>query len=357
MREKTILIIVLSILASLAARTLADALHIPGFYDSIGIFIASMTLTPLYSLLASIASYLLLAVYYKVYVFALWIPVILSIAVIVVRRFEKLRYISAMVLALLYSTLWFILYMSLTHTWNYVATIFRSRGFMVLTLDALFCYITALGLHNAISKARRSTLIVSVALLIIVAAISWIAVYYSDFSIASLFPEHKGWLLFRTHKMDFVWLPLGVKGTNTYYYPIDRFKRGSPGYQVWVGMYWVQGYHDPRDVGLVSEFAKWDQNVWLGLHGCNHPYTYVDLVKNITIITFKGYKAFLMYGGMISRSDVKPYEQVTLRGFFITFYDPKTDHTAIIYACSTRENYNKMIKLLWRIVNSWRIHS
>ncbi len=62
-----------------------------------------------------------------------------------------------------------------------------------------------------------------------------------------------------------------------------------------------------------------------------------------------------MYGGMISRSDVEPYEEVKLRGFFITFYDPQRDRTAIICACSTEENYDKMISKLWEVVNSWNL--
>ncbi len=155
--------------------------------------------------------------------------------------------------------------------------------------------------------------------------------------------------------MDFVWLPIGEKGINNYYYPVDRFDRGSKGYQVWIGMYWVQGYHDPSDVGLVSEFAIWDQNFWLGMHGCPKPYTYVDLVENITVIDYQGYQAYYMYGGIVSRSDVEPYEEVVLRGFFITFYDKERDRTIIIYACATQDNIDELVSELQSIVNGWSL--
>ena len=136
--------------------------------------------------------------------------------------------------------------------------------------------------------------------------------------------------------MDFVRLPLGEKGINNYYYPETRFTRGSKGYQVWIDMYWVQGYLGTADAGLVSQFAIWDQNFWLGSHGSTDPYTYVDLVENISKIGYKSYNAYLMYGGMVSRSDVGPCEEAVLRGFFITYYDAKRDRTVIINAYATK---------------------
>lgn len=62
---------------------------------------------------------------------------------------------------------------------------------------------------------------------------------------------------------------------------------------------------------------------------------------------------YLMYGGMLTLSDVEPYEEVWLEGFFITFYDEDLDRTAIIYACATKENLPSVVDEFWDLVNSW----
>ncbi len=71
-----------------------------------------------------------------------------------------------------------------------------------------------------------------------------------------------------------------------------------------IGMYWIQGRHDIADIGLVSQFAIWDQNFLLGAHDCPKPCTYIDVVYNTTKINYKRYNAWLMEGGVISRSDI-----------------------------------------------------
>ncbi len=361
MRVKECLKVITCVLASVATRALSDALHLPGFYDLVGTYLMPELVKGrrgwLLTILVSVITPTILVLYYSPYLVAIWIYPIVAITYLVIRKYS--RALGALVSSVTYSILWFVLYASLSHTYQYLPAMVFTRGFAVLTLSALASYLVA-SLTSTIGsrlgrELRASELAVTTAVLIVVTMASYGVVWIQEYSLASKFPEVQGFKLFRTHKMDLVWLPIGVKGVNTYYYPIDRFKRGSPGYQVWVGMYWVQGRFDPRDVGLVSQFAKWDQNFWLGIHGCPNPYTYVDLVKNVTTYNYHGIKAYLMYGGMVSRSDVKPYEEVVLRGFFITYYDPRTDHTAVIYACATKENYHKMISKLWEIVQSWEV--
>ncbi len=343
--------IVISLLGSLLGRTLSDALHISGFYDSLGPYLAGLSLPLPVALIVSTASFLLLSLYYKVYLFLIWLPPILALLGRLSKRFGLLISIPT---SLIYALLWFITYFSLSHTWDYFWILLGSRGFVVLTLDSLISFVIAYSFTKMclprIKKSKRLFIGITM-FMVIVIVVSWAYTRWSDYFVGKYFEEVNGWKLFKTHKMDIVWLPMGSKGTNTYYYPVDRFTRGSPGYQVWFGMYWIQGKHDIRDVGLISQFAIWDQNFWLGIHGCPKPYTYVDLVKSVKEIVFAGHKAMIMYGGMVSRSDVKPYEEVKLRGFFITFYDPNSDHTAIIYGCATEENYPKMIKVLEKMVN------
>lgn len=78
-------------------------------------------------------------------------------------------------------------------------------------------------------------------------------------------------------------------------------------------------------------------------------------VHNITEINFKGYRAYLMYGGMITQSDVEPHEETWIEGFFITFYAEEFDRTAIIYACATKDHLPEMLSELWSLVESWKL--
>ncbi len=355
--SRLIVLVLVCVAASFAARVASDALHVSGFYDSVGAYLAGFVLPWWLAAPVGLLVFLVLTAYYKVYLYVCWIGLLSALVGLVARRLEKrvggLVLLLAPVAGLVYAVSWFLFYAWLANLWSYLPVLLGSRGFAVLFTDSMLCFVAAYAVSERLGRAGARLLYAMLAVLAVVAVVSWAYVCWSDYFVGSWFGEKSGWLLFRTHKMDLVWLPMGAKGTNTYYYPVDRFKRGSPGYQVWVGMYWVQGRHDIRDVGLVSQFAIWDQNVWLGVHGCPEPYTYVDLVVNITETKFHGFKAYLMYGGMVSRSDVKPYEEVRLRGFFITFYDPGTDHTGIVYACATEENYDKMIDVLWEIVKSF----
>ena len=352
-------ILALSILISLSLRILADALHIPGYYDCTGVYF-SATLLPFYwSILSHILIALVLSLYYQVYIVASWIIVLSGLVywLLYWRAPKSKAIIVYIIVPVIYSFSWIILYSILTNTIKYLPLYIRMKGFYILLFDSVVSitlgnFLARTVTVGALLNKRSYTIVATVFSILLI--VGYASVLFNEWSITQSFPEHDGYLKFHA-KMDFVWLPLGEKGINNYYYPIDRFKRGSLGYQVWIGMYWIQGYHDIADVGLVSQFAIWDQNFWLGIHGAPDPYTYVDLVENITVINFKGYKAYLMYGGMISRSDVEPYEEVILRGFFITFYDERSDRTAIVYACATSDNIDKVIGDLWKVVNSWNI--
>ncbi len=343
--------LLIGVIISYAGRLVSDALHVPGFYDLTGVvFAASFYSLPL-AIVSSVVIPLSLTLYYSVYLIAFPVYVIAGITYwLLTRKLDKYSPLYYVVVPLLYSTLWLLLYALFTHTIVYYPIYLRMKGFYVLLVDGFLSILIARALargyrgREGIELTRMNTLF-TVAVLVIAIA-SYIGVYVNEWGITTSFPERSGWTKYHT-KMDFVWLPLGEKGINNYYIPDGRYDKGSPEYQVWVGMYWVQGRHDITDVGLVSEFAIWDQNFWLGIHGASNPYTYVDLVENISEYEFMGHRAYLMYGGMVSLSDVPPYEEVKLRGFFITFYDEKADRTGIFYACATEENYAEMYPVLW----------
>jgi len=344
-----------ALLLSLATRILSDALHVPGFYDTTGVYMACLALPAPLALIESLVTPLLLTLYYKAYLVAIWVyPLTAAVFLAARRAWSRLPVLTVLAPAFTYATSWFIVYVSFGHLWSYLPLLLHSRGYITLFMDALASMAIGYTWSRLLGGRSTRTLAAACIAFAAVAAASYAAVAANGWASASWFPSFRGYLEFH-HKMDFVWLPLGAKGINNYYYPVTRFQRGAPGYQVWIGMYWVQGRYDPADVGVVSAFAVWDQNFWLGTHGCPNPYTYVDLVRNVTVIDFHGHRAYLMYGGMVSRSDVKPYEEVRLRGFFITYYDASRDRTAIIYACATQENIGRMMQTLWRIVKAWRI--
>ncbi len=348
---RIISLVPLSLLGVLA-RIASDAIHIPGFYDSLGAICASASVGPLPSLFVGMISGALLIPYYEVYLVAFWIPGATALANGVLRT-KGYPTLGAVISSLVYVLGWAIVYCLATGTWGRMGSYFLTKGALILFLDVFIC--SSIGeIYGKVGKLSGRALIVMMLASLVVIGGFWIAVKGNEWSVIEAFPEKEGWMKFHS-KMDLVWIWMGEKGINNYYYPETRFDRGEPGYQVWVGLYWVQGWHDVADVSLDSEFAVWDQNFWNGIHGVKNPYTYVIDVHNITEVDFKGYRAYLMYGGMITPSDVEPYEEVWIEGFFITFYDDKADRTAIIYACALKENLPKMIDELWGLVDSWKL--
>ena len=353
-----LLLLPVFVLLGVTARIVSDVLHLPGYYTSSGAIAMSFFFSPLWGFLSGILSGLMLAAYYNVYVIAFWIPGIVgAIAGYTCRKTHPL--LGAVVAGFMQLIGWTIVYVLIGGVPYRILWYWSQRGSLVLLLDGIISTAMGLGLVFLLprmiarySSAKTTTILSGI--LLIVLALAAITVYYNEWGIVGAFPEHDGYVKVHT-KMDLVWIWMGEKGINNYYYPETRFTRGSPGYQVWIGLYWVQGYHDVRDVSLISQFAIWDQDFWLRLHGCSDPYTYVIRVWNITEIEFKGYDAYLMYGSMVTRSDVKPYEEIVLDGFFITYYDSVHDRTAIIYAAATHENFKHMKQELWNIVNSWNL--
>ncbi len=353
-----LLMFLVFVLLGVAIRIASDALHIPGYYTSSGAIAMTFFFSPIWGFLSGIISGLMLSVYYNVYLVAFWIPGLVgAIAGYIWRKTHPL--LGAIVAGFLQLASWTILYVFIGGIPSKILWYWSQRGALILIIDGFISTIIAAGIVYLIPRliARydsiKTATILSVTFVFIL-ILSAIVVYGNEWSITNAFPSHEGYVKVHT-KMDLVWLWMGEKGINNYYYPKTRFTRGSPGYQVWIGLYWVQGYHDIRDVSLISQFAIWDQDFWLRIHGCPDPYTYVIRVWNITETEYKGHKAYLMYGSMITRSDVDPYEEIILDGFFITYYDQIRDRTAIIYAASTHENFKQMKNELWNIVNSWNL--
>ena len=353
MRRKWVLVSLYGFIG-FATRILADALHLPGYMDSLGSLISASIGGPLAGGLSGLLTGLLLYKYYQIYLLG-WIGAALAGVTYGYLKRKGFPVVGIGLASLSYVAGWVIVYCLATHTWSRSLMYFETNGAMILALDTLFCGLIAELLSKKLGKnisLKSVGLVICIAL--IVGGVSWFSVRTNEWGITNGFPEREGYLKFHT-KMDIVWIWIGGKGINNFYYPNDRFTRGSPGYQVWIGLYWIQGKRDIEDVSLVSMYAVWDQNFWNSIHGVRKPYTYVNLVRNISKINFKGLDAYLMYGGMVTQSDVEPYEQVQLEGFFITFYDEENDRTGIVYACSLSGEFEHMVGELWDVVNSWNL--
>ncbi|HDI01988.1 MAG TPA: hypothetical protein ENF78_06150 [Candidatus Bathyarchaeota archaeon] len=354
--------VVLLALLSLLTRSLSDLAHMPFYLDVTGTFLASMLLGPYHGALAGLISGIILMAYYQVYM--LMVPFLAILGLILgfsCRKGGLMLLIGTFITVLLYQLSWLTVYTSVFGVWAYFGSYLTSQGGYGLLADGLTSIFIASVLAEGIRLAqgklkgmgymKLASLLAILALLLATPTTAILAIGAEEEFKAS-FPRDPNYVFVCT-RMDLVWLPMRRKGTNYYYYPLDRFEKGSPGYQVWVGMYWVQGYV-PLTVETVAMFAIWDQNAWLRLHGCPAPYTTIAIVENITDIVFKGYHAKLMYGSLYTRSDVGPdYEHLRLDGFFIVFYDAKRDRTGIIYACATEENFNTYLSELWRLVGQF----
>ena len=349
---------------SLLTRALADLAHLPLYLDATGTLLAASLLGPWHAALTGLISGVFLTAYYQAY--ALMIVPLAVVGFIFgrsLREGSSWALVGAFITALAYQLSWLSVYTATLGVWSYFGTYITSQGSFGLLADAFTSIFLASLSSEAVKFARarlenvrkRQLLFLAVFLSLLAAApLAALAEMACEEEFKAEFPRDPNYVFVCT-RMDLVWLPMWRKGTNYYYYPHDRFDRGSPGYQVWVGMYWIQGYV-PLTVETVAMFAIWDQNAWLRLHGCPAPYTTIAIVENITDITFKGYRAKLMYGSLYTRSDVGPdYEHLRLDGFFIVFYDARRDRTGIIYACATAENFGAYVGELWRMVEQFPI--
>ncbi len=138
-RRDKVFILALSILASLSLRILADALHIPGYYDGTGVYF-SATLLPLYwSILSHILIALVLSLYYQVYIIASWIIVLSGFIywLLYWKAPKNKAIIVYIIVSIVYSFSWIILYSILTHTTKYLPLYVRMKGFYILLFDSV----------------------------------------------------------------------------------------------------------------------------------------------------------------------------------------------------------------------------
>ena len=344
---------------SLLTRALSDVVHAPLYLDATGTFAASTLLGPYHGALTGLLSGIFLTAYYQAYV--LMTPLLAILGLIMgylCKRGANWILIGAFISALFYQLSWLSVYTAVFGVWSYFGSYLTSRGGYGLLADAFTSIFIASLLVEGMRRAqgalrtarmRAAAILAAVSIIILATPVVAVLEVSSEEEFKGSFPRDANYVFVCT-RMDLVWLPMWRKGTNYYYYPHDRFDRASPGYQVWIGMYWIQGYV-PLSVETVAMFAIWDQNAWLRLHGCPAPYTTIAIVENITDVTFKGHRAKLMYGSLYTRSDVGPdYEHLRLDGFFIAFYDAERDRTGIIYACATEENFKAYVGELWRMV-------
>ena len=123
--KKRSIIILIAILYSAAARLLGDALHIPGFYDSLGIFLAASLLPLKWAIIAFIAIPLVLTSYYAVYLIALWIYVLIGIIYWIIKRkvMSKVDILAYILVPVVYAITWLVLYSYYTYTFKLLWTI------------------------------------------------------------------------------------------------------------------------------------------------------------------------------------------------------------------------------------------
>ncbi len=358
----------LFVLFSIAAHFMTDLFHFPIYLDKIGIFLAALVLGPFYALLAGIFLGLSVASINPFWVILFFIPGIVGLfwGFSLKSGLEQSMFkhvLWAIIGGALFAGIYFIMFSLLMYNPLVEHVLPYTRIFNEFTLqfiDAIICYFVGFLIYvvytNYIHVEQNKMIkILPIIFIIIGAAITFPArfgVVAEDTMLVPNFPKPAGYI-FTNVRMDVVWAPLGLRGTNNYLYPVQRFNRSDPGYQVWFGVYWVQGrygiYGDQYVMNEILAFSILDQNTWISLHGYHTPKTTVHHVDGVAWGTFDGYPALFMNGSYDTQSDVYPYEDVTLQGFQIVLYIPKLDRTAIIYACSTMDNWGVMGPELWNL--------
>ncbi|MGQ4834241.1 MAG: hypothetical protein ACP6IS_10160 [Candidatus Asgardarchaeia archaeon] len=351
---------------------LSDVLHLPLFIDKAGILIAVFSFGPVTAVIVSVITALIIALTDPFYLFQIGIWVVLGILWGLGIHFSKIRHsnkiaigfilLSAVLVYLLeLSTFTAVMYYPFKDdVLPYVKTL---NLFTLQAIDTIVSFVIgyfilySFEVRQIYERKDLEMPLKGLFLIIIIVAASYLGFvsYSQDTALVPYLPKKEGWV-FVNVRMDFVWAPIGVKGSNNYYYPEGRFNRSDPSYQVWFGLYWVQGhygvYGDKYDQNEIFSFSILDQDTWLSLHGYKKPHTTVRSVDGVAWGTFKGYRALFMNGSYNSQSDVPPYEDVVLVGFFIVFYMPEFDRTVIIYACAVDKYYNTMEPILWEMAYS-----
>lgn len=367
-----VFVFAMSVLLNLTLHFILDNLHMPIFLDKVGILLMAYSFGPVSAVIVGVVTSLILTLTDPFYVFrtVTWIAIGLVWGFGFSYAKRKRSDIILIVIALLGSIIVYLSDLTVFITTMYFPfkedVLPYTRWFNLFTaqaVDALISFIFGLIILRAagITKFTEEKDLelkfkaVFIIILMILTPILMYVSYVNETALVPYLPKKEGWV-FVNVRMDFVWAPMGVKGSNNYYYPEGRFNRSDPGYQVWFGLYWVQGRFGIYDDTYVQEeifaFSILDQDTWLSLHGHKTPVTKVHNITGVAWGTFKGYRALFMNGSYESQSDVPPYEDVILVGFFIVFYMPKYDRTVIIYACAVDRYYHIMEPILWEMAKS-----
>jgi len=170
-------------------------------------------------------------------------------------------------------------------------------------------------------------------------------------------PPVDGWVCHNMDNMDALWIPVtGHGGWNSWYHSDERFTPSSIYYQAWVGIYWIRGYVEPTPEA-VSLFSIIDQMAWLDIHGDPNPYCEVKEVLEVSPINFRGYDATLIRATMNTHADVSPYQNITLLGYVIVFYNETLDRTGVVYVTAVEANYDAALPMMESLVNGMEIPS
>ncbi|MEM3602372.1 MAG: hypothetical protein QXN87_06850 [Candidatus Bathyarchaeia archaeon] len=168
-------------------------------------------------------------------------------------------------------------------------------------------------------------------------------------------PPVEGWVCHNMDNMDALWVPYtGHGGWNSWYYSNERFTRTSIYYQVWVGIYWIRGYVSPT-AEAIGQFSVIDQTAWLRDRGDPNPYAAVKQVLETSAINFRGYSATKITATMDTHADIPPYENITLLGYMIIFYNEALDRIGAVYLSAVEDNYNAALPMMESLVNGMQI--
>jgi len=161
-------------LLGVGSRIASDALHMPGYYDSLGAMCASSLFGPLPSLLSGLVSGVLLIPYYQVYVLAFWIPGVAALVYGLIRRKGNPTF-GALLSSITYVFGWSVVYCLATGTWGSMKSYLMTRGALILYLDVFIC--SSIGellsrVGKPSTKVLSSIFLASLALI----GVSWIVV-------------------------------------------------------------------------------------------------------------------------------------------------------------------------------------
>ncbi|MGQ4894210.1 MAG: hypothetical protein ACP6IQ_06310 [Candidatus Njordarchaeia archaeon] len=369
--RKDLILLVIFYLLGVSLHYLIDIIHIPLYFDKYGMIFAAYILGPIWSGFIGLATALTFSVTDLTY-FIRSIPWLISGVLfglafknrkIEMKPYVKLALISLAIIAipvgdfLVYTVIAYYPLESHVLEFSSIFNLFMNQFIdVVITLLISLLLIrnqTKIKIPNKKFAGIDTTKLLSIIVLLIVLIPSFLINQTNDTALDGRIPVPEGWTYVVT-RMDFVWSPMGAKGVNYYLYPPGRFNRSDPGYQVWFGVYWVQGrygiFPDHKyDAKAIYAFSIIDQDFWLGLHGKKDPKTTVHAVHKVYWGTVDNYEALIMFGSYDTQSDVSPYENVLLEGFLIVLYIQKYDRTAIVYACAVDRYWPVMNSTLWNL--------